>query len=143
MSTGLGGAMRRLERASMGLCKRVSDGAMCLPEFKDNIQYALVFASMHCSPITCSSCAETPWIKPFSSLTGSAATGLKEVVDMAKGREGKSELARRGQLYDDDGGAQSGELPLLAGLCGDLRTTTSFRSEGSERGSDTRFECCH
>lgn len=79
-------------------------------------QYALVFASMHCSAITCSSCAETPWINPFSSLTGSAATGLKEVVDMAKGKEGKPELARRGQLYanDDDGGARSGELDHAA-----------------------------
>jgi hypothetical protein len=62
---------------------------------------------------------------------------------MAKEREGKSELARRGQLYDDDGGARSGELPLLAGLCGDLRTMTYVRSEGSERGSDTRVERCH
>ena len=62
---------------------------------------------------------------------------------MAKGKEGKSEWARRGQLYDDDGGARSGELPLLAGLCGDLRTTTYVRSEGSESGSDTGFECCH
>ena len=43
-----------------------------------DIQYALVFASKHCSPRTCRSPAERPCTSPLSSAT--ASEGLKDAV---------------------------------------------------------------
>lgn len=50
--------MRQRGIVSMGL--RIHVSVVQFAYFRVVIQYALVLASMHCSPMTCSSCADTP-----------------------------------------------------------------------------------
>jgi hypothetical protein len=59
--------------------------------FDSDSQYAFVFASIHCSPMICSSSAETLWINP--SLSGEASADVNEVVDIVRERERGKELS--------------------------------------------------
>jgi hypothetical protein len=103
---------------------------------KRDIQYALDFASKHCSPRTCNSCAETPWISPSFSATASPGLNFGiEVVDMVKGEErGKEETRRRGAFGDDDArprlerGADKERVGQLRWISRDTYTTTLFVS---------------
>jgi hypothetical protein len=64
-----------------------------------DVQYALLFASKHCSPRTCSSCAETPWINPsFSATTSPGLNFGIDVVDMVERKERRRKATRRGEL---------------------------------------------
>jgi hypothetical protein len=59
-----------------------------------DIQYARVFASMHCSPMIWSSAADTPWIRPSLSGVASAEVNVED-VDIVEGRrEGMGDASR-------------------------------------------------